>query len=194
MGVGAPRCTFVQFSWLGAWARSAPWAAHLSAEGLNRWPLAKLRRCNCASADPRKPRWCPGRSGGRMHCRLPTPSWAVPGALQEQRVPLNASTHWQVRSGTEGVEEGGTGGCGREHEQGGAAAGQGGGWRGGHRQRYIGLSGGGRQKQDKQAPTSAAISNLTADPGCITPCSRREIYNCFSIEGGPRPLSLIQAE
>ena len=42
--------------------------------------------------------------------------------------------------------------------------GQGGGWRGGHRQRYIGLSGGGRQKQDKQAPTSAAISNLTADP------------------------------
>ena len=97
-------------------------------------------------------------------------------------------------SGTEGVEEGGTGGCGREHEQGGAAAGQGGGWRGGHRQRYIGLSGGGRQKQDKQAPTSAAISNLTADPGCITPCSRREIYNCFSIEGGPRPLSLIQAE
>ena len=111
-------------------------------------------------------------------------------------VPLNASTHWQAqaRSGTEGVGEGGTGGCGREHEQGGAAAGQGGGWRGGHRQRYIGLSGGGRQKQDKQAPTSAAISNLTADPGCITPCSRREIYNCFSIEGGPRPLSLIQAE
>ena len=108
--------------------------------------------------------------------------------------PLNASTHWQARSGTEGVGEGGTGGCGREHEQGGAAAGQGGGWRGGHRQRYIGLSGGGRQKQDKQAPTSAAISNLTADPGCITPCSRREIYNCFSIEGGPRPLSLIQAE
>ena len=70
MGVGAPRCTFVQFSWLGAWARCAPWAAQVSAEGLNRWPLAKLRRCNCAVVLQRKPSRVPrALRGGRMHCR-----------------------------------------------------------------------------------------------------------------------------
>ena len=64
------RPNFVQFSWLRAWARCAPWAARVSAEGLNRWPLAKLRRCNCAVVLQRKPSRVPrALRGGRMHCR-----------------------------------------------------------------------------------------------------------------------------
>ena len=92
---------FVQFSWLGAWARCAPWAARVSAEGLNRRPLAKLRRCNCAVQQQRKPSRVPWALEGGTDALLATLRHP-PNAPHGLRTAFKCSD-WQVSSRVEGA-------------------------------------------------------------------------------------------
>ena len=110
-----PWCNFVQFSWLGAWARCAPWAARVSAEGLNRWPLAKLRRCNCA-VQQRKPSRLPRALEGGTDALPATLLRHPPNPLHGTRAfKCPAPGKYQVWLS----RRGGSGGCARAHEEGG---------------------------------------------------------------------------
>ena len=143
--------------------------------------------CRAAAAAQAKPG---ARSGRRGDGCIAGHSTAPPNAPHGLWTVFKCSD-WQVWRRVEGAGWEGVFGA----RGGRLPPGQGG---GGHRQRYIGLSGGARQKEDKQAagPTSAAISALTADPlFCLTPpvvCEGKFIIASQSTD--PRPLSLIQPE